>query len=252
MNIEESVSVYNTRLKDWKNVEFDRFSKTCGNIVLENIANCRAIGEHVHRRGLNGQNCNHFLFLNIGNGVGMGIFINGAIYRGHNYSAGEAGHTILNEESENICICGNRGCLESFVSNKAIYNQLLKLNRSEVESELFTDVDFGDLDKIYKVLDRYYHKGDKVAFLIVNEIAHKIGLACANFIQLFAPEYIFIGGEICDLGEYFLDLTTQNVQKYCLPWKQRISILYSVDSNQVGAYGLGLLAFESGFRHGYR
>ncbi len=243
VNIEEAVSVFNTRMKDWRNVQFDRFSKRCNHIVLENIANCKAIGERIYRQD---QNIDNFLFLNIGNGVGMGIFINGSIYRGYNDAAGNAGHTILNEESDNICICGNKGCLESFVSNKAICNQLSKLNRNEVESEIFADSDFGDPEKIYKVLDRHYQKGDKVAFQIINEIAHKIGLACANFFQLFAPEYIFIGGEICDLGEYFLKLIIQNVQKYYLPWNQQINIAYSKNSNFVGACGLGLLAFRAG------
>lgn len=241
VNIENAVSVFNTRMKDWRNVKFNRFSRHCKHIVLENIANCKAIGEQIYRQN---QNINNFLFLNVGNGVGMGIFINGGIYRGYNNAAGNAGHTILKEESENICICGNRGCLESFVSNKAICNQLSMLNRNEVESQIFTDPDFEDLKKIYKVLDRHYRGNDKVAFQLINELAHKMGLACANYFQLFAPEHIFIGGEICDLGEYFPKLVIQNVQKYYLPWNQQINIGYSNNNNSVGPVGLGLMVFR--------
>ena len=242
VDILNDISIYTTRIKDWRNVSFKKFAAKYPVIALDNIANCKAVGERFMGYG---KNIDDFLYLNIGNGAGMGIYINGEIYRGHDFTAGESGHIILDENSGNICICGNRGCFESFVSNKAIINQLIKLKKNEVESELFADPDFGNLGKIYEQLHKYHKRNDKVAFLIINELAHKLGLACANFINLFAPEYIFIGGPISVLGESILELIVQNVRKYCLQWQQqRINIAFSYDYENVGAVGLGLLVFE--------
>ena len=78
-----------------------------------------------------------FLFLNVGNGAGMGVFLRGALYRGYRNAAGEAGHVIVDEDSQSICTCGNRGCLEALASATAIKREALEALRKHPQSELY-------------------------------------------------------------------------------------------------------------------
>ena len=241
VDVASLVSVRNTRMKGWQDVSFTEFQDLCSTVIIENLANAKAIGEGMAG---DGRNLGDFLFLNIGNGTGMGIFIRGELYRGFRYTAGEAGHVIVDEESENICTCGNRGCLESFVSNKAIQAQFLRMQKNDVDSDLFHDPDFSSTTSSYSLLARYYEKGEKLAYQIVDEVAHRTGLACASFLHLFAPERIFIGGAITILGKEFLEMVRQSIRRYHLPWQGPVNIAYPADNAHSAAQGLAYRVFR--------
>ncbi len=88
--------------------------------IRENDANCAALGEFwvspdPHR---------DFLTVYMSHGIGAGIVINGAIYRGVSGNAGEIGHMIAVPDGE-LCWCGARGCLETVASPRAMVDQVL-------------------------------------------------------------------------------------------------------------------------------
>jgi predicted NBD/HSP70 family sugar kinase len=241
VDVKSLTSIRNTRMKNWQDVSFAGFESFCSTVIIENLANAKAAGEYAAGYG---RELDDFLFLNVDNGTGMGIVIHGELYRGARFTAGEAGHVIVNEESENICTCGNRGCLESYVSNKSVHTRLLRLKTSDVDSGLFDDPDFGIIERAYPLLARHYAAGDKVAYLTVNEIAHHMGLACASFLHLFAPEKIIIGGAVTELGEGFIDLVVNCMRRYHLPWQGPINLSFPADNSHVGAQGLAYQVFR--------
>lgn len=84
-------------------------------VRLENDANAAALAEW--RFGA-GQGAADMAFLTMSTGVGAGLILDGALHRGHNSSAGELGHTVVEWGGE-TCACGQRGCLEAYVGGAA-------------------------------------------------------------------------------------------------------------------------------------
>ena len=241
VDFHSSVAIHNTRIDNWDNVDFSRFAVFSRNIVTENVANSVALGEHA--RG-NAREIDDFVLLHVGNGAGMGIVIGGALHRGHNYAAGEAGHVIIEESSRTTCACGNHGCLESFVSRRAVMHELERLRQSEVPSGILSDFDSHQDDGIYAVLGSYYESGDKVAYILMQELAHKLGLAAANFVQILAPARIVLSGPVINLGAPFLDLVEQSLRRYQLPWLPPVAVVYGGDAVLAAAQGTALLVFQ--------
>jgi glucokinase len=241
VDYDRGVAIHNTRIDDWENVSFDRFTSFSRNLVTENVANAVALGEHF--RG-SAQDVDDFLVLHVGNGAGMGIMIDGQLHRGHNFAAGEAGHVIVEESSGTTCNCGNRGCLESFVSRRAVLRELEKLRESDVPSGILSNPHLENGDEVYRLLGKYYEGGDKVAYLVVEELAHKLGLAAANFAQVLAPARIVLSGPISTLGNRFLELVQQTLRRYHLPWLDPVPIVYGRNDSIVAAQGVALLVFR--------
>src|SRR2546421_5430559 len=66
-----------------------------------------------------GRDCSNFAYIKAATGIGAGIVIDGRLLRGATGTAGEIGHTTLDEEGA-LCYCGNRGCLETVASGPSI------------------------------------------------------------------------------------------------------------------------------------
>lgn len=130
-----------------------------------------------------------FVTLSVGRGVGLGIVIDRAIYRGANGAAGEFGHIII-EPGGAKCECGRFGCLESVVGEGALCRA--------VGERLGKDV---DREKLIDLL----HVGNEVARSVVDNAAKRLGLAVANMMTLLNPELLIICGEGTELGATFID-----------------------------------------------
>ena len=86
-------------------------------VIVENEANLSVLGESAFHDG-----CQNMIHINVHDGIGMGILINGHLYKGKDGYAGEFGHTILFPDGK-PCPCGNRGCFELYASEKAILEE---------------------------------------------------------------------------------------------------------------------------------
>jgi predicted NBD/HSP70 family sugar kinase/predicted transcriptional regulator len=89
-------------------------------VVLQNDASAAALGEHVY--GI-GRSYGSFAFIQFGMGLGAGFVLNGALYPGASKNAGEIGHVVINPTGP-ACACGNRGCLERYLSLNALCERL--------------------------------------------------------------------------------------------------------------------------------
>src|SRR5437764_7813321 len=85
-------------------------------VQIENDANLGALAELTWGAG---RDCSNFAYIKAATGIGAGIVINGRLLRGATGTAGEIGHTTLDEAGA-LCYCGNRGCLETVASGPAI------------------------------------------------------------------------------------------------------------------------------------
>lgn len=86
-------------------------------IYLENEANLSAIGEMTFQ-----YDYGNIANISVHSGIGLGIIINHQLYTGYNGRAGEFGHTIIEMDGKQ-CPCGNKGCLEQYVSERILLQQ---------------------------------------------------------------------------------------------------------------------------------
>jgi len=132
-----------TTLHGWENVDVvaELSAATGLPVTLENDATVAAIGERFH--GIAKQ-LDSFIYLYIGTGLGAGIFTDGHIYTGHAHNAGEVGHMVVQPDGR-LCSCGNRGCLERYLSLQAAY-EACGLNPMTAMPEDLLTVDEGCFD----------------------------------------------------------------------------------------------------------
>ena len=151
-------------------------------ISLENDANCFALAEA--KLGA-GKSHNIVFGVIIGTGVGGGIIIDGKIHTGRTNIAGEWGHHCLHNGG-NLCYCGNRGCVETYISGPALeknwYN-LSGLNES--------------LPKIIQNSDNPNFDNWKRIFL------NNFALSLSNVIDILDPDMIILGGGLSNINFLF-------------------------------------------------
>jgi len=168
----------NTRCLIGKDLRNDLKNILHYNISIENDANCFALAEA--KLGA-GKNSNLVFGIIMGTGVGGGIIIDGKIHHGRTNIAGEWGHHCLHPEG-NICYCGNKGCVETYISGPALekkWSQLTSQNQS--------------LPEIIKNLDNPNFLNWKKSFL------DDFGLSLANVIDILDPDMIILGGGVSNI-----------------------------------------------------
>ena len=114
----------NTQCLIGKDLQNDLKNILHNQISIENDANCFALAETKFGAG---KNSNLVFGVIMGTGVGGGITINGKIHRGRTNIAGEWGHHCLQNEG-NSCYCGNKGCVETYISGPALEKNWLELS----------------------------------------------------------------------------------------------------------------------------
>ena len=148
------------------------------NVSIENDANCFALAEA--KLGA-GKNSNLVFGVIMGTGVGGGIIIDGKIHHGRTNIAGEWGHHCLHPEA-NICYCGNKGCVETYISGPALEKKWSNLTNQNQP-----------LPEIIKSSDNPNFPNCKKSFL------DDFGLSLANVIDILDPDMIILGGGVSNI-----------------------------------------------------
>ncbi len=210
----------------WSNVPVAEIISKEFNIptILENNDRALALGENWFGAARNMRN---FMCLKVGTGIGSGIFTNGEVYRGVSNSAGEIGHTTVDEDGE-YCSCGNYGCLESMASIPAIIKKTKKLLKQGAESKIYGLVD-GNIDKVNEtIIFEAARKGDSIARQILRDEGRYLGIGVANVVNLLNPEAVIVGGKIIEAGELVLDSLKNTVKNRALSYPyEHINIMPS-------------------------
>lgn len=129
-----------------------------------------------------------FIVITIGRGIGMGIVINGQVYRGKSGGAGEFGHLVVDPNGP-LCDCGKHGCLESYINDRALIAEAHRIVSPDV-------IDMDDLIHRASI-------GNKEAASILSRAGTLLGRQIANLVNLFDPKLIIISGEGIRMGEVF-------------------------------------------------
>ncbi|MGN0572987.1 MAG: ROK family protein [Acutalibacteraceae bacterium] len=188
--------------------------------AVENDVNCAALGEALFGAA---KGYPDFICLTYGTGIGGGIFINGELYRGTAFAAGEVGH-IITHAGGRKCTCGGEGCYEAYASAKALVNSAEKLLSRPVNGkEVF---ECFNNPEVRKLIDGW-----------IDEIV--IGLK--SLIYIFNPSLIVLGGGIMN-ETYIIDEINKRLQSSLMLSFKNVRAVKAAAGNDAGKLGAAYLA----------
>ena len=200
-------------IADWNGVDLDhQLVELIGlPVVIENDANSAAWGEAKFGAG---KNQNHMMMLTVGTGIGGGIVVNGALYRGAFGIAAEFGHMRVVPEGH-ICGCGARGCFEQYASGNALLRHAREaINASpEVARNLLSRGDGTVAGLTGQAITEAARDGDPVALAAFNTTGQWLGAGIASLAVLLDPACVVIGGGVIGAGEILLKPTRESLER---------------------------------------
>lgn len=152
------------------------------------------------------------MWITVSNGVGGALYLNGSLYVGANFCAGEFGH-IRVEENGKACTCGKKGCLESVASGRAV-SAYYKEKTGQ--------------DRTAKELGALAIEGDEIAVAAYRRAAKALGAVIAQAATLLDVNVCYLGGGVSQSLDLFKDdLIAEINDKLFLPIDKTVKIEYS-------------------------
>ena len=207
-------------------------------VFLDNDVNVAVYGEN--RLG-SGKNAENLLGVWAGTGIGGGLILNGKLYYGHFFTAGEIGHTILFPGNPP----GSRS-LEQNCSRTAIVDRLTRLITSNRKSSISAMVE-GDLTRIRsKVIGKAFEEQDPLTVEVVENAAHLIGISIAGVVTLLSLPRVVLGGGLTEaLGQPFVDMVQKSARRFAFPDVcRKVDVVASKLEDHAGVLGAAMIAAE--------
>jgi predicted NBD/HSP70 family sugar kinase len=169
-------------------------------VELENAANACVLSsvwfDHV-------EGCRNLVVITVSEGIGTGVLANGQLVRGLNGMAGEFGHVPVDPNGPQ-CGCGDRGCWETFASNRAALRYYAEAGGG--------DGDLGFIDLLNRA-----DRGDSIAAKALEKMAHYLGRGTRMIVAGLSPERIMIIGDLTRSWHHFGPVIEAEVQAQVLP-----------------------------------
>lgn len=223
-----------TNVPGWKHVPLKALlaEKTGLPVVVDNDANAMAYAEFRHgaARGLR-----NVVALTLGTGIGGGLVLDGKMYRGSCFSAGEIGQMSIHFDGRPGHY-GNLGALEKYTGNQQIAEHAV---RRYAEAGIVKDI--GACSP--KAIAEAAQNGDDIARGVWGEVADWLGTALAGIAWLLNPDAFVIGGGVAQAGDLLFDPLRRRVQGMVssVVW-EKLQILPARFSNEAGIIGNAALA----------
>jgi predicted NBD/HSP70 family sugar kinase len=188
-----------------------------------------------------------FLVVKAHDGIGCGIVINNAIFRGSQGSAGEMGHICVDPEDQTICACGHRGCLEALVAPANLVARARELARKERSPVLGPLLDRAELSM--DTIGRATLEGDPLAISLMRELGMMVGFVLAGAISFFNPSSIVISTARMLGSDVLMGAIHHGVYERAFPGAtRRLQIVESGLGDEAVAVGAAVLARDGFLR----
>lgn len=210
------------------------------NVKITNDANAAALGE---TKSGAGKNYNDTILITLGTGVGGGVIMGGKLFEGYQSKGAELGHMVIKKDGE-PCSCGRKGCLESYASATALVRQTKRAMEQDKNSLMWKVASIDTVDS--KTTFECAKKGDITAQKVVDEYIEYLGEGIANFVNIFRPQAIILGGGVCAQGDALLKPLKKVVEKnsYGGPLNPIPALLVASLGNDAGIIGAASLVIE--------
>ena len=155
------------------------------------------------------------MVINLGWGIGLGMIVNGEIFRGRNGFAGEFSHIPLSEDGA-LCACGKQGCLEAEASMLVVSKRAIEgIEQGRITS--LKQIDEAHSKQMGNAIMEAANNGDQFAIELFSDAGYKIGKALAILIHIMNPQAIVLSGRGAKVGKILLAPIQQALHKYCIP-----------------------------------
>jgi glucokinase len=222
----------------------DRLSERFGlPVALENDANAAALAEH--RFGA-GRGAAHMVMLTLGTGIGGGLVLNGELYRGAIGAAAELGHMVIDVDGPRCQgFCPGYGHFEALASGQAAARAACELADAQPEGALAQTRRAGrELDG--RLVTELARAGEPDAAEVMERIGFYLGIGIANYVNVFNPEVVVVGGGLAAAGDLVLEPARRVVAERALPTaREMVRIVTAELGPGAGLIGSGLVAFEA-------
>jgi glucokinase len=210
---------------------------------IDNDANAAALAEHVLGAG---RGVRHMVMLTLGTGVGGGLILNGELYRGAYGTAAELGHVTLDLDGP-VCqgTCPGIGHLEALASGRAADALARRVAEERPDGDLGRAAAAGRaVDARLAVELARQAEGD--AREVLRQIGRNLGFGIANYVNIFNPELVVLGGGFARAAELIVDPALEVVRERALePSRSTVRIALAILGVEAGLIGAGLVGFEA-------
>lgn len=192
-------------------------------ITVENEANAGAYGEKVY--GI-GQKSQEIVYTSISIGIGVGLILDGKLYKGLRGFSGELGHMTIKMD-EDPCRCGNKGCWELYASEQALLDQAEALGYKNVT-----------LDQLMEAAQN----GEEKALQLFEDLGDYLGVGITNIIHIFNPEQVVIGNTVSIAERYILPAIEKRIERNAIGFNKN-DVQINVAKLKKHSTVLGMVAF---------
>jgi len=195
-------------------------------VAIENDGDAAALGEASWGAG---KNRPRLIYVTIGTGIGVGVILDGKIYRGVAQAHPEIGHVLV-DPSGPKCWCGFHGCWESLAAGPAMVAWF----------QQNAPADYPNLSELTaKRICELARGKDAWAMRAVEHEGRYLGYGVANLVTTFVPDVIVLGGSVMKSADLFLGKMREIVASSCafVPYEKTELALASLgeDANLIGA-----------------
>jgi glucokinase-like ROK family protein len=197
-------------------------------VSIDNDARVMALGEKWFGKAAKVSN---FVFLNIGTGIGSGIYVNGELLQGAHFGAGEIGHIRIASHQEEPCFCGKTDCLSTAASGPAI-ERIAQTAAMRGEAEQLLRLAGGDATAITgELIHQAALQDDSFSIALLDTAGRHIGGALSLVINLLNPEMVLIGGGVSNGGEFIFNGMREEITNRAMQ--------HNIEHIYIGPAGLG-------------
>lgn len=178
----------------------------------------------------------------VGTGVGGGLVINGRLFHGEFFTAGEVGWCTLFPDGPD-----GRRTVEDFCSRTGMARTILQRIKKHPKSKLMELTDGTGKVTGSKQLGKAYKAKDKLAVEVIDEAAHLLGIAIANYITVLAIDVVVVGGGVTEaLGKPYLDRIRKSFRQHVFPKRCADAKLVMTElKDNAAIFGAAFLARET-------
>ncbi|SDT35214.1 transcriptional regulator, MarR family [Mucilaginibacter mallensis] len=157
-----------------------------------------------------GRTIKEIMVVNIGWGIGLGMIVNGKIFRGSTGYAGEFSHIPLFKNGK-VCRCGKVGCLETETS------LIIIANKARAEIAELQALNTGNILEIINAVFALAREGSPAAIKLITEAGYHLGQAIAILIHIMNPQVVVLSGKGREAGRVWLAPIEQAINELCIP-----------------------------------
>ncbi|HAA85063.1 MAG TPA: ROK family protein [Kosmotogaceae bacterium] len=235
---ENGVVLFSPNFPNWRNMELKRRieEKTGLKTFLENDANAFILGEWAFGEHAG---CDHMIGITLGTGIGGGVIAAGKLLIGADGFGGELGHIIVEPDGP-TCGCGSHGCVESIASAPSIGRLAKEMRKRFPNSKMFESGPQPSTKQVFQAATQ----GDEAARLVLERVYRALSLAIGNYIHIFNPRYVVLGGGVSRAGEPLLNGIRKCVERFTMSsFKGTYEIILSQLFEDAGIKGAASIVF---------